>query len=54
MERVDLDTLVRIFVNHRPVYGVSKNNIDEAFSTLAEANFSADVAQGRPYLKKNK
>jgi len=46
VERVDLDTLVRIFVNHRPVYGVSKNNIDEAFSVLAEER------QGRPLLTK--
>jgi len=50
VERVDLDTLVRIFVNHRPVYGVSKNNIDEAFSVLAEG--TGEIGQGRPLLSK--
>ena len=31
---VDLDTFTRLFVNHRPVYGIGKNNIDEAFDNL--------------------
>jgi len=28
---VDLNTFIRLFVNHRPVYGIGKNNIEEAF-----------------------
>jgi hypothetical protein len=36
---VDLNTFIRLFVNHRPVYGIGKNNIQEAFSSLyAEDN----------------
>lgn len=31
---VDMDTFIRLFVNHRPVYGIGKNNIDEAFKSL--------------------
>ena len=31
---VDLDTFIRLFVNHRPVYGIGKNNIQEAFNNL--------------------
>lgn len=31
---VDLNTFIRLFVNHRPVYGIGKNNIQEAFSAL--------------------
>lgn len=31
---VDLNTFIRLFVNHRPVYGIGKNNIQEAFSSL--------------------
>ena len=31
---VDLNTFIRLFVNHRPVYGIGKNNIEEAFSAL--------------------
>ena len=31
---VDLNTFIRLFVNHRPVYGIGKNNIQEAFGSL--------------------
>jgi hypothetical protein len=31
---VDMDTFIRLFVNHRPVYGIGKGNIDEAFKAL--------------------
>ncbi len=31
---VDRKTFVKLFVNHRPVYGIGKNNIDEAFKAL--------------------
>ena len=31
---VDLNTFIRLFVNHRPVYGIGKNNIEEAFNAL--------------------
>lgn len=31
---VGLDTFIKLFVNHRPVYGIGKNNIQEAFSQL--------------------
>ena len=27
---VDMNTFIRLFVNHRPVYGIGKGNIDEA------------------------
>ena len=33
-ETVDLNTFIRLFVNHRPVYGIGKNNIEEAFKSL--------------------
>ena len=31
---VDINTFIRLFVNHRPVYGIGKNNIEEAFTAL--------------------
>ena len=31
---VNMDTFIRLFVNHRPVYGIGKNNIEEAFKSL--------------------
>jgi len=34
---VALDRFITLFVNHRPVYGIGKNNIEEAFKALIEA-----------------
>jgi len=39
---VDLETFVKLFVNHRPVYGIGKNNIEEAFKSLNEDTKSQD------------
>ena len=32
---VDIDQFTRLFVNHRPVYGIGKNNIEDAFKALS-------------------
>ena len=32
---LDMDTLLRVFVNHRPVYGVDRNEIQSAFKVIA-------------------
>ena len=34
---IDLNTFIKLFVNHRPVYGIGKNNIQEAFAALMSA-----------------
>jgi Ca2+-binding EF-hand superfamily protein len=34
---VDLNTFIKLFVNHRPVYGIGKNNIQDAFAALMNA-----------------
>jgi hypothetical protein len=34
---VDLNTFIRLFVNHRPVYGIGKNNIEEAFGSILDS-----------------
>ena len=31
---VDMPTFIRLFVNHRPVYGIGKNDIEDAFKAL--------------------
>ena len=36
--RVDFETFIRLFVNHRPVYGIGKNNIEDAFKNLLETD----------------
>ena len=30
-QHVTLDKFISLFVNHRPVYGIGKNNIEDAF-----------------------
>ena len=42
---VDLPTFIKLFVNHRPVYGIGKNNIEDAFKALT-ADSENDVGQG--------
>ena len=34
---VTLDKFISLFVNHRPVYGIGKNNIEDAFSALLQS-----------------
>lgn len=45
---VNIDEFIRLFVNHRPVYGIGKNNIEEAFAALVEATGSTNgkIARG--------
>jgi len=31
VNHLNLNTFIRLFVNHRPVYGIGKNNIEDAF-----------------------
>lgn len=33
---VNLERFITLFVNHRPVYGIGKNNIEEAFNSLIQ------------------
>lgn len=39
---VTLDRFITLFVNHRPVYGIGKNNIEEAFRDLCEGSHDAN------------
>ena len=36
IQECDLETFVRLFVNHRPVYGIGKQNIETALNVLTE------------------
>ena len=38
---VDLNTFIKLFVNHRPVYGIGKNNIQDAFAALMSGESSS-------------
>ena len=34
MDRFDLNTFIKLFVNHRPVFGIGRPHIEKAFNTL--------------------
>ena len=36
LEDCNLKTFVALFVNHRPVYGIGKKNIEEAINVLTD------------------
>lgn len=44
---VDLDTFIRLFVNHRPVYGIGKNNIENAFKQLTNEEGELTLTRGK-------
>lgn len=33
---MELPNFIKLFVNHRPVYGIGKNNIEEAFGSIIQ------------------
>jgi hypothetical protein len=42
---VTIDTFIKLFVNHRPVYGIGKNNIEEAFKVLIDDDKQNEVSR---------
>ena len=34
-ESIDMDMFIRLFVNHRPIYGIAKNNLVDAFKAIS-------------------
>jgi len=46
---VDLDTFIKLFVNHRPVYGIGKNNIEEAFKAIIDDEDNQDQGADNIY-----
>lgn len=45
VDRFDLNTFVRLFVNHRPVYGIGTPDIEKAFNTLFESDTKGATAR---------
>jgi len=46
-----MNTFIRLFVNHRPVYGIGKGNIDEAFKSLVSGDSGNDQYITKDELK---
>lgn len=45
---IDMHTFIKMFVNHRPVYGIGKNNIEEAFKILhSDAQEENQLSRGK-------
>jgi Ca2+-binding EF-hand superfamily protein len=46
VDRFDLDTFIRLFVNHRPVFGIGRPHIESSFQTLfKDEKDSSNVAR---------
>lgn len=44
---VELNQFIKLFVNHRPVYGIGKNNIEDAFKVLSGNSGDLQLSRGR-------
>jgi len=44
---VNIETFIKLFVNHRPVYGIGKNNISDAFDALINTIKDPDTKPGK-------
>lgn len=52
VNELDLQMFLRLFVNHRPVYGISKNHISTALSILGTSKNGGDPTISREELVK--
>ena len=50
IEHVKIEDFIKLFVNHRPVYGIGKNDIDQAFKDLASDENGHQLTKGK-FLK---
>ena len=46
-EEVRIDDFIKLFVNHRPVYGIGKNDIEQAFRDLVGENEDNNLSISR-------
>lgn len=52
-ETVKIEDFIKLFVNHRPVYGIGKNDIEQAFKDLAGEDSNGQISKGKYFLFKN-
>lgn len=48
LSELDLDMFLKLFVNNRPVYGISKNHIKNALSILGSVK-----SDGTPFINRD-
>lgn len=49
MNGIDLEEFIKLYVNHRPAFGISSNELDQAFHVLGDCD-----STGRPVLQRHK
>ena len=47
-DSINFDNFLRLYINHRPVFGISKEQIQDAFSTISEHCVKAFGRRARP------
>jgi hypothetical protein len=47
-DSINFDDFLRLYINHRPVFGISKEQIQDAFSTISEHCVKAFGRRSRP------
>ena len=47
MSEIDLETLIKLYCNHRPVFGLPLFKVYDAFSTLAGADGDGRIDRGK-------
>ena len=46
-EFVKIEDFIKLFVNHRPVYGIGKNDIEQAFKDLSGEDSNGQISKGK-------
>ena len=49
-ETVRIEDFIKLFVNHRPVYGIGKNDIEQAFKDLVGEEGNLQITKGKSNL----
>ena len=47
---VKMADFIKLFVNHRPVYGIGKNDIEQAFKDLVGEDGGLQITKGKFYI----
>ena len=46
-KNITMSDFIRLFVNHRPVYGIGKNDIEQAFKDLVGEDGNLQISKGK-------
>ena len=46
-DSIKIEDFIKLFVNHRPVYGIGKNDIEQAFRDLVGEDGNLQIGRGK-------